>query len=407
MIDIPVLSELVKFTHPKELCQLSCASKTLHIDLQGTKAWARLAEAQLPPPTPRDDSEARSHVWRREVAKALPHPRRVLEGVTLLEALSRETPAPFEFTRNRFTDFTYFLRLEDSGRLIWEGDLGDLSRKSYEEGQVLRLSLRHMDFGWLGPADNDDLEQVQIALVAIRNHDQAMVPLGQFDFHAASSDSGGDPRNLRFRPRRSLFHSPRSQLNLLPCLSVAQDANDRRLELGLSHIIREPREVSHTHTIYRCNLSPFRSVLTYLAGIHNPIARAYVLARIKRCFLAEERRRGWVDYEVKRLYADTVLREQDEIEAARAEQELEDERNYDPEAECYIDEYQCGLIRELLDEAEASRAEAQLECERYRHWDPFFTLELEHEREEAARVARVEALREQDAAEASQAEAYF
>ena len=76
MIDIPVLSELVKFTHPKELCQLSCASKTLHIDLQGTKAWARLAEAQLPPPTPRDDSEARSHVWRREVAKALPHPRR-------------------------------------------------------------------------------------------------------------------------------------------------------------------------------------------------------------------------------------------------------------------------------------------------------------------------------------------
>ena len=62
MVDIPVLVELVKFTDPKALCQLSCASKTLHIDLQGTKAWARLAEAQLPPPTPRDDSEARSHV---------------------------------------------------------------------------------------------------------------------------------------------------------------------------------------------------------------------------------------------------------------------------------------------------------------------------------------------------------
>ena len=131
------------------------------------------------------------------------------------------------------------------------------------------------------------------------------------------------------------------------------------------------------------------------------------MARIKRCFLAEEHRRGWVEYEVKRLYADTVLREQDEIEAARAEQELEDERNYDPEAECYMYEHQCDMIRELLDEAEASRAEAQLECERYRHWDPFFTLELEHEREEAARVARVEALREQDAVEASQAEAHF
>jgi len=468
MIDIPVLSELVKFTHPKELCQLSCASKTLHIDLQGTKAWARLAEAQLPPPTPRDDSEARSHVWRREVAKALPHPRRVLEGVTLLEALSRETPAPFEFTRNRFTDFTYFLRLEDSGRLIWEGDLGDLSRESYEEGQVLRLSLRHMDFGWLGPADNDDLEQVQIALVAIRNHDQAMVPLGQFDFHAAWSDSDGDPRNLRFRPRRSLFYSPRSQLNLLPCLSVAQDANDRRLELGLSHIIREPREVSHTHTIYRCNLSPFRSVLTYLAGIHNPIARASILARIEGCFVAGERRRGWLELERARVKAERVarveaLRERDEIDVARAEAQLEalrkkDTRIYSEPAIDYEDyihecctqaEYE--LKHELLvlererelaallervearrelreqdeaeasraeqereeaeyernNEAEASRAEAQLECERRRHWDPFFTLELEHEREEAARVARVEALREQDAVEASQAEAHF
>ena len=58
-------------------------SKTLHIDLQGTKAWARLAEAQHPPPTPRDDNEARSHVQRRWLAKALPHPRRALEGVTL------------------------------------------------------------------------------------------------------------------------------------------------------------------------------------------------------------------------------------------------------------------------------------------------------------------------------------
>ena len=117
-----------------------------------------------------------------------------------------------------------------------------------------------------------------------------------------------------------------------------------------------------------------------------------------------ERRRGW---EVERLYTDTVLREQDEIEAARVEQELEDEWNYDPEAECYIDEYQCGLIRELLDEAEASRAEAQLECEQYRHWDPFFTLELEHERGKAARVARVEELREQDEIEFVRVEAQF
>ena len=156
MIDIPVLSELVKFTDPKALCLLSCTSKTLHIDLQGTKAWARLAEAQHPPPTPRDDNEARSHVQRRWIAKALPHPRRALEGVTLLEALSRETLAPFEFTRNRFTDFTYFLRLEDSGRLIWEGDLGDLSRESDEEELVLHISMRHANL-MAGPGQQNCL----------------------------------------------------------------------------------------------------------------------------------------------------------------------------------------------------------------------------------------------------------
>ena len=92
MIHIPLLTELVKFTDPKALCQLSCASKTLHIDLQGTKAWARLAEAQYPPPTPRDDDEARSHVRRREVAKHSPPTLRVLEGLTLQQAIARETP---------------------------------------------------------------------------------------------------------------------------------------------------------------------------------------------------------------------------------------------------------------------------------------------------------------------------
>ena len=400
MIDIPVPSELVKFTHPKELCQLSRTSKTLHIDLQGTKAWTRLAEAQLPPPTPRDDDEARSHVKRRELAKASLSTGRVLvlEGATLQEAIAREAPAPVEFTRNRFSDFTYFLRLEDNGRLIWEGDLGDLSRESDEEELVLHISMRHANLRWPGRVN-------KIALVAIRDNDQAMVSLGRFDISEYSGlqlDDG--EQQYDFLPTWSLFDSPRSHLLLLPTLCVTQDGSVNRLELRPQHIAHTRMEADD---IGPCDESLFQYVLTYLAGIHNPIARAYALARIKRCFLAEEHRRGWVEYEVKRLYADTVLREQDEIEAARAEQELEDERNYDPEAECYMYEHQCDMIRELLDEAEASRAEAQLECERYRHWDPFFTLELEHEREEAARVARVEALREQDAAEASQAEGYF
>ena len=411
MIDIPVLSELVKFTDPKALCLLSCTSKSLHIDLQGSKAWTRLAEAQLPPPTPRDDDEARSHVKRRELAKASLSTGRVLvlEGATLQEAIAREAPAPVEFTRNRFSDFTYFLRLEDSGRLIWEGDLGDLSRESYEEGQVLRLSLRHMDFGWLGPADNDDLEQVQIALVAIRNHDQAMVPLGQFDFHAAWSDSDGDPRNLRFRPRRSLFHSPRSQLNLWPCLSVAQDANDRRLELKLYHVILPPQQGGPQNTD-NGDESQFRHMLSYLAGI--PAGRASALATIESWFVAVERepRFGWLELEFAREEAARLARvareeaarlarvealreqdEKDEIDVARAEAQLEALRKKDTRLywEPAID------YEDYLDECR-TQAEYELNHE---------LLVLERERELAAWLARVEELREQDAAEASRAEA--
>ena len=264
--------------------------------------------------------------------------------MTLLEALSRPAPAPVVYTPNELSDFTFFLRLTDGGRLCWEGDLECIGHGALQafEGTGLRLSLRHVDFGWLGPADNDDLEQVQIALVAIRNHDQAMVPLGQFDFHAAWSDSDGDPRNLRFRPRRSLFHSPRSQLNLWPCLSVAQDANDRRLELKLYHVILPPQQGGPQNTD-NGDESQFRHMLSYLAGI--PAGRASALATIESLFVAAERepRFGWLEHEtrqVTRRYDDTVLREQDEIEAARADAQFERERE---EAEYAYDRNTDGL----------------------------------------------------------------
>ena len=169
--------ELFKFTDLPSLCRLSCTSKTLRSDLQGIKAWARLAEAQYPPPTPRGDDEARAHVRRQEVAKEWGPARRVLEGVTLQQAIARETPAPVAFTPDGFSDFTFFLRLEgdtdfmggyENARLCWEGDLGELSRQSDGEGLVLRLSLRHANLKWpWAQADIDGLDHVRITLVAI------------------------------------------------------------------------------------------------------------------------------------------------------------------------------------------------------------------------------------------------
>ena len=295
---ILVRPEVIKNADPQSLCRLSCTSKTLHIDLQGTKAWARLAEAQYPPPTPRDDNEARSHVQRRLLAKAEPPRRRVLEGVTLLEAASRQAPAPVAFTPNELSDFTFFLRLTDSERfiwdserLIWEGDLGELSRQSDEEGLVLHLSLCHADLAWMGRADDDDLGEVKIALVAIRNHDQAMVPLGHFEHQWTDI---APPRDLSFRPRNTLFHSLRSRLTLWPSLYVLSEANDCRLELRLRWDTIDCRPPGN-QIAEDGDESQFRHVLSYLAGIH--AGRASALATIESWFVAAERRFGWLEQE--------------------------------------------------------------------------------------------------------------
>ena len=108
---IPLLPPLVEFMDPKSLCHYSGTSKMLRKEVRDTKAWALLARAQLPL-KPRDEaSEALSHVKS--------HVRRRL----LADALSQDTPPPVAFRPNRIEEFTFFVRFEEEGRKIWEGDL--------------------------------------------------------------------------------------------------------------------------------------------------------------------------------------------------------------------------------------------------------------------------------------------
>ena len=308
--------ELIKNADPQSLCRLCCTSKTLLIDLQGTKAWARLAEAQLPPPRPRDDDEAlarvRSHARRRLLAKAEPSTRRVLEGVTLLEALSRPAPAPVAYTPNELSDFTFFLRLTDgAGELIWEGDLRDLRRQPDGEGLILHLSMGHANFEWTQADDEDHRNHLRIALVAIRDEDQAMVSLGHFDIDG-SLLHGGELEYIFYpsscpdeNTSRPLLSSGRSQLGFWAALYFAQDANvfrAERLELELIHAVHPPQlDPHHYHRDlfnntgldnYDCDESQFRHVLSYLAGV-DPLARASALATIESWFVEAEQEAGW------------------------------------------------------------------------------------------------------------------
>jgi len=279
--------ELFKFTDPESVCQLSGTSKTLQIDLQGTKAWARLAEAQYPPPTPRDDNEARSHVQRRWLATvAPPYLRLVLEDVTLQQALSREKPAEVAFNLDEFSDFTYFLRLEDSGRLIWEGDLRGEFHVRYGHG-VLHLPMSHVELDWTGPS-----EGVEMTLVAVRDHDQAMVPLGFFYINDDSVEYDyHDIGELDFIGWK-LFTSARSRLELLASFVLTQDASVHRLELALQHTIPGPRLEEDDDDWYLFDESRFRHVLSYLAGIH-PAARASAFATIESWIAEGEQGVGW------------------------------------------------------------------------------------------------------------------
>ena len=289
---IPLRPELFSFTDPKSLCRLTCTSKTLHKDVRESNAWARLSEAQLPPARPRDAaSDALSRVRSQTIRRRL------------ADALSQETPQP-QMRLNRFEDFTYFVRLEEDGVIIWEGDLTQHIHTPY--GHSISLlgawySIQDSE-PWEGmedflttPTDDDEFEgylrSVGITVVAIRNDDQAMVSLGHFRFHEAIGSVGATEQEYAFKSRQPLFSSERFELTPLAVLRVTHDewgvGTLDALELRLEHY--SPEAVYHPHNADGFVEPPgsgecyfqFRYLLSYLAGTHHR-SREQALATIKQ-----------------------------------------------------------------------------------------------------------------------------
>ena len=95
---------------------------------------------------------------------------------------------------------------------------------------------------------------------------------------------------------RGLARTSRSHLELEAHVSVTQDGYVNRLELRPEHVVHPPGD--YDPDIGPCDESLFRHVLSYLAGIYPPYARAFVLARIESLLVEAEREAGWDDLEL-------------------------------------------------------------------------------------------------------------
>ena len=109
-------------------------------------------------------------------------------------------------------------------------------------------------------------------------------------------------RQYEFLPRSDLefVSSSRSHLELKTILCVTQGGYVDGLDLRLQHDIHDPQpdaptlhEREEAYRLERCDESRFRHVLSYLAGIHHPAARASALATIESWFVEAEREAGW------------------------------------------------------------------------------------------------------------------
>jgi hypothetical protein len=212
---IPLRPEIVQFMSPQSLCRLTCCSATLRRDVCEADAWQRLAEVHAP-------RAVRAALESDAVSRVRSHVRRRV----LADSLCQETRArDLRSSLNAPMDFTFFVRVTEDGRLIWEGDL-----KSERSDFNFRLPLSEacavmVESGNMGdsPGDAMDsyLERLQFTVVVIRDKDQAMIPLGLFDYHGSISFTNNSRlHSYSFEDDNILFSTDRLEFRVSLCLQV-------------------------------------------------------------------------------------------------------------------------------------------------------------------------------------------
>ena len=271
---IPLRPELIACMDPQSLGRYSCASATLRKEVFDSKAWELMANAQKL----RSARDAALAAERDAVARVKPQVLRRRLADSLSRAL---TPHRF-LVPNKLDDFTFFVRFEEDGKVLWEGDVAvagfhtnlPVSRRKFVELSMSEAWSAIKDRGSFIeiPDDADDYwDRVQITLIVIRNEDQAMIPLGSFRFDS-------DPGDPSFHSSQALYQT--EQFEILLELFVNVDNSElNSLELSVEmHDRTSGAAARHLTWLDDLTKEQLEFLFTFFAGAYNYRSQPYVFA---------------------------------------------------------------------------------------------------------------------------------
>ena len=281
-IAVPLRPELFEFIGVQGLGRLACCSAALREELRDAKAWQLLANATMP----RSKREMAIHAERDAAARV-----RAYELRRRLADVASGKVEPQAIRPNKFADFTYFVRFEEDGEVIWEGDLkgslnGNFSLPLAEAWSATRASWDGMrDFlGAPTPSNfttgggaNTYLARLRITVIAMRDEDQAMVSLGSLVLDDHMVAGSGGKKLYMFKTRAPVLVLREFYLQPMVWLKVTHGEEGgtlNSLELGL---YQNPRPVRQNQRMPYIGMpigsEQLEFLLTFLAGIHHDAHR--------------------------------------------------------------------------------------------------------------------------------------
>ena len=277
---IPLRPELFEFMDVRSLCQYQCCSKACGKDVREANAWSLLAGVQAP-------RSVREALESDALSRVRSQTRRRL----LADALAKPSQS---FRPSQFSDFTFFVRIADGGRVIWEGDLQTASNNCIDlpltnvASDIKRSGAcpKLIDFlAKMNTTETEDeyaLRGLAITLIAIRDVDQAMVSIGKFPYEDHTTGEGNPDQVFVFTSREPLFAVP--GFNFEPELYLEtrhkSDGDGELISLRLGVDINSI-EAEYDRYVDHLDNSQIQYLLTYLAGVPRTSVRDEALRTIR------------------------------------------------------------------------------------------------------------------------------